>query len=181
MSAFPTLQSKRIKIASLSVDDAVEFHRYRADKSTNKFLSFEPESIDQTSDFLKQQPKKFNQTGTWFQLGVYLEAQLIGDIGLHFVDDQQVEIGYTLNPAFRGAGYMQEALRLVISHLLKKLNKHRIFASVDPENTPSIKLLYKLGFRKEAHHVKSLWFKGQWVDDLIFAILKEEKTKGLKK
>ena len=28
--------------------------------------------------------------------------------------------------------------------------------------------------RKEAHFVRSLWFKGEWVDDVIFAVLASE-------
>ncbi|MBK1987692.1 GNAT family N-acetyltransferase [Sphaerospermopsis aphanizomenoides BCCUSP55] len=32
----------------------------------------------------------------------------------------------------------------------------------------------RLGMRREGHFVKSLWFKGEWVDELWFAILREE-------
>jgi RimJ/RimL family protein N-acetyltransferase len=44
-------------------------------------------------------------------------------------------------------------------------------ASVDPDNTNSIQLVERIGFRKEAHFVESLYIKGRWADDLIYALL----------
>ena len=62
--------------------------------------------------------------------------------------------------------------------LIFDLKKHRITASIDPRNTSSIRLIERLGFRKEAHFKQSLFFHGEWVDDLIYAMLAEEwKTK----
>jgi RimJ/RimL family protein N-acetyltransferase len=54
------------------------------------------------------------------------------------------------------------------------LDTHRVFASVDPRNTASMALFEHLGMRPEAHFRQSLWFKGDWVDDVVFAILKSE-------
>ena len=49
---------------------------------------------------------------------------------------------------------------------------------MDPRNEPSVALLERVGMRKEAHFRKSLWFKGEWVDDMVLAILKSEWTGG---
>jgi RimJ/RimL family protein N-acetyltransferase len=49
-----------------------------------------------------------------------------------------------------------------------------VFASVDPRNVSSMRLLERVGMRKEAHFVQSLWFKDEWVDDVIFAMLAAE-------
>lgn len=49
--------------------------------------------------------------------------------------------------------------------------------SVDPENTNSIQLLEKIGFRKEAHFVESLFINGKWVDDLIYAMIDKDWEK----
>ena len=115
---------------------------------------------------------------------VIIEKQsdkLIGDIGLHFfdVEHQQVEIGCTLDKNFQGKGFATEALAAVFDYLFQKLNKHRIITSIDPENKNSIKLVERLGFRKEAHFVESIFMNGKWVDDLIYALLEKDwqKTK----
>ena len=56
------------------------------------------------------------------------------------------------------------------------MKKRRIIASVDPRNTVSIRLIERIGFRKEAHFKESYYLRGEWVDDLIYAKLKEEWT-----
>jgi RimJ/RimL family protein N-acetyltransferase len=45
---------------------------------------------------------------------------------------------------------------------------------VDPRNEPSVALLKRVGMRQEAHFRESLWFKGEWVDDMVFGILGSE-------
>jgi RimJ/RimL family protein N-acetyltransferase len=62
----------------------------------------------------------------------------------------------------------------VINYLFFDLNKHRVSASVDPNNTKSIKLLEKLGMRKEAYFIKSYRMGDMWLDDFIYAMLEEE-------
>ena len=100
---------------------------------------------------------------------------LIGDIGLHFLPDiAQVEIGYALDPLFQGKGYAEEAVRGVLRYLFKELKKHRVIASVDPDNERSIHLLLKLGMRKEAHFKKSYLIGDEYYDDCIYALLDEE-------
>lgn len=86
----------------------------------------------------------------------------------------QVEIGYTLSLEYQGNGYATESVINVINYLFNNLKKHRITASVDPENVRSAVLLERIGMRKEAHFKKSFWFNNEWVDDVVYAILKEE-------
>ncbi len=62
----------------------------------------------------------------------------------------------------------------MIDFLFENTDIHRVYGSIDPRNKPSLKLFQNLSFRQEAHFVKSLWFKGEWVDDVVFAFLKEE-------
>jgi RimJ/RimL family protein N-acetyltransferase len=57
------------------------------------------------------------------------------------------------------------------------LKKHRIITSIDPENTNSIKLVERIGFRKEAHFIESLFINGKWVDDIVYAITRKDWDK----
>jgi RimJ/RimL family protein N-acetyltransferase len=57
------------------------------------------------------------------------------------------------------------------------LGKHRIIASIDPENIFSLRLVEKVGFRKEAHFVESIYEDGKWVDDLIYALIEKDWEK----
>jgi RimJ/RimL family protein N-acetyltransferase len=54
------------------------------------------------------------------------------------------------------------------------LKKHRIIASVDPENIASLQLCERMKMRNEAHFMESIWFKDRWVDDVVYGILDRE-------
>lgn len=54
------------------------------------------------------------------------------------------------------------------------LGKHRVTASVDLRNEPSLRLLRRVGMRQEAHFRENLLFKGEWADDVVFAVLRSE-------
>ena len=104
------------------------------------------------------------------------ENRLIGDMGIIFTGHErmQVEVGCTLNKAFQGKGYATEALTAMVNHFFMTLKKHRIVASIDPRNTASIRLIERLGFRKEAHFKESYFLRGEWVDDIIYAMLDKD-------
>jgi len=173
-------QTKRLYIRPICLEDKSDVFEYRSQVDTYKYLSLIPNDVSDIEKFINQTSPDFNIPGTWFQFVILLNdnQRLIGDIGLHFLntseENKQVELGYTLNPDFQGKGFANEALTEIIDYLFKVLSKHRITASIDPENTSSINLIEKLGFRKEAHFKKSLFFHGEWVDDLVYALLSEE-------
>lgn len=55
-----------------------------------------------------------------------------------------------------------------------ELNKHRVIAITDTENTAAYRLLEKLGFRREGHFIKNVFFKGAWGDGYQYALLRDE-------
>lgn len=113
----------------------------------------------------------------WNQIAIELlgDGTLIGDCGIHILDDTRIaEFGITLDPQHHSQGYATEALKAVIELLFLTCKKHRVFASVDPRNLPSLALMERLSMRKEGHFIQSLWLNESWVDDVIFAILESE-------
>ncbi|HEY70651.1 MAG TPA: GNAT family N-acetyltransferase [Anaerolineae bacterium] len=175
----PTIQTKRLEIRALTVDDAELFYAYRSLPEVYRFQQWMPESAAEVVQFLtKMHLHGFDAADTWFQLGLFLKShdELIGDMGLHFLapDNEQVEISFTISPAHQRRGYAQEAATAVMVHLFQRMNKHRIIALVDPNNNDSISLLEKLGLRKEGHFRKSIRIRGVWEDDLLYAVLREE-------
>ena len=132
--------------------------------------------IEDVHSFIKKVSEKINIENTWFQLVIINidSCMIIGAIGIHFINGEQAEIGYTIDKEQQCKGYATEALKATINFLFTDLNKHRIIGSIDPLNIKSIGLIEKLGFRKEAHFKKSIMINGEWVDDLIYAILKDE-------
>lgn len=176
MNNFTTITTDRLTLRRLKIEDREEFFRYRSLPEVYKYQSFTPKNIEEIDDFINNNPINFNIVDTWFQLAICNNGGiLMGDIGIHFLqDNEQVEIGYTLSPKYQGEGYAIEAIKAVINYLFLDLKKHRITASVDPDNTKSIRLLEKLGMRKEGHFIKSFRMGDMWFDDCIYAILEEE-------
>lgn len=173
------LSTARLNLRPLDTADAKELFSYRSDRFSNRYQGWIPESLAEAEEFINTRVSPvINIKGTWFQFAVILKAtgKIIGDIGLHFFDNEnrQVELGCTLSINNQGKGYATEAIREVIKYLFITLDKHRVIAVIDPENSGSINLFERLGFRKEAHFRKCRWLNGTWVDDLVYALLREE-------
>ncbi|WP_298518425.1 GNAT family protein [uncultured Kordia sp.] len=175
------IETETLLLRPIRLEDSIQVFDYRSDANTNKFQNFVPTDVSQVDEFIAENPSQFNVPNTWFQLVIIEKSsqKIIGDLGIHFIagDHQQCELGCTLHKDFHGKGYATKAMALVIDYLFNTLNKHRIIASVDPENTASIQLLERLRFRKEAHFKQSLFFKGTWVDDVVYAVLQHEWNK----
>jgi RimJ/RimL family protein N-acetyltransferase len=172
----PEIQTERLLLRELALDDATAMYSYRSDPSAMRYQTWHPTSEREVLAFIKKNKGiKFDSAGTWFQLGIYLKPtkELIGDIGLHFLpsENQQVEIGFTLSSKHQHKGYAAEAVRQVLHYLFADLHKHRVIASVDPGNDACIKLLETMGMHKEAHFRKSIWTGKEWADDIIYALL----------
>jgi RimJ/RimL family protein N-acetyltransferase len=171
-------ETKRLILRPITLDDKNEIFEYRCDKDTNKYQGWIPETIDDVETFIGKIAKQINEPFTWFQF-VIIEKQtqkIIGDLGIHFFDNEnmQVEIGCTLNKDFQNQGYATESIKRVIDYLFKEMNKHRIITSIDPGNKNSIRLVERIGFRKEAHLVESIFINGKWVDDLVYALIEKD-------
>lgn len=180
-----TLQiiSEHLLMRPVQIEDADSVFRYRSDAEANKYQGWVPREMKDVREFIGQKiASEINLPGTWFQLAIIKrdDNELIGDVGIHFLstDNLQLELGCTLNMAYQGKGYAIEALREIIGYLFTQLGKHRIVASIDPRNMPSIRLFERLGFRREAHFRESLFINGEWVDDMIYAVLKDEWFAG---
>lgn len=174
----PEIVTGRLILSRLSAADSVALFSYRRLPEVSRYQNWEPQSLGDAAEFIDGLATvEFDTPGTWFQFGIRLResGDLVGDFGVHFLEDgQQAEIGVTLAPEWQGLGLGSEALIAVLDCLFGPMGKHRVVASVDPRNTPSVTLMRRVGMRQEAHFRQSLRFKGEWVDDVVFAALGPE-------
>jgi RimJ/RimL family protein N-acetyltransferase len=170
------IQTNRLVIKDLIPSNAEDMFTYRADEEISKYQSFCPKRINDVLSFIGDSTKNFDEQNNWFQVGIFFNEKIIGDIGIHFIgpENKQVEIGYTISRDFQRQGFGKEAVIGVINYLFNDLKKHRIIASLDPMNSASIALLESIGFRKEGLLKKSIFNQGIWKDDLLYALLNEE-------
>lgn len=171
-------KTERLIIRLAEPEDAAGIFSYRSDFDENKYQGWFPDSAEDVCDYIKNMPKVMDVANVCFQFVIILasEIRLIGDMGIIFTNhnNTQAEIGCTLHKDYQRKGYATEALKAMVDYLFGTLDKHRIVASIDPRNTPSIQLIERLGFRKEAHFRESYYLRGEWVDDIIYAKLKGE-------
>ena len=176
------INTDRLFLRPINLDNIEAIFNYRSDAVTNKYQNWIPETHHDVNIFINDRVSAIiDLFDTWYQFVIIKkdDLKLIGDIGIHFLDlnEKQVEIGITLDKNFQGMGYATEALKQIIKYLFTDLNKHRIMVSLDPRNIKSISLFERLGFRKEAHFKESILSDGVWIDDLVYALLKDEWIK----
>jgi RimJ/RimL family protein N-acetyltransferase len=171
------LATARLRLDALRPDDAAALFACRADPVVSRYQGWRPASLDDAARFIqRQQMVVFDTPGSWFQFAIRLRetGEFVGDLGLHFVDADTVEFGVTLSPGHQGRGLAAEAVRAALALVFGELGRHRVFASVDPRNLACVRLLERLGLRKEAHHRES-WRDGEgWADDAVYAMLAAE-------
>jgi RimJ/RimL family protein N-acetyltransferase len=171
------LATARLRLDLLRAQDAEALFACRADPAVARFQGWCPSDVSEVRKFIEGQPAEAAPAG-WFQRAIRLrtDGRLIGDLGLNLPQDRTdaVEFGISIAPAWQGQGYASEVSRGVFDHVFGQLHRHRIRASVDPRNLASVAMLRALGMRQEAHHRQSLWLHGEWVDDVIFALLASE-------
>lgn len=171
------LATDRLWFDGLRESDAAALFAYRSDPDVSRYQGWRPESLAEAKGFIRNQAGLAAPSpGQWFQRAIRRidDGNLIGDLGLCLSDDRQAEFGITLAPSAQGQGFAREALGGLFQALFGRLDVHRVHASVDPRNLPSMALLKAVGMRQEAHFHESLRFRGEWVDDVIFALLARE-------
>lgn len=171
------LRTARLRLDGLRAADAPTLFAYRADPRVSRFQGWCPASLTEAANFIaRQQAQAFAQLGSWCQLALRREPEtaLIGDVGVHFVDADTLEFGITVAPAAQQRGLAAEAAQAVLALAFETLGRHRVYAEVDPRNLACVRLLERLGMRREALF-REHWRDGDgWADTAIHAILDHE-------
>ncbi|MGC5327402.1 GNAT family N-acetyltransferase [Brevibacillus sp. SYSU BS000544] len=178
---FPTIETERLVLREISVDDASDLYAYYSDREVTKYLDwFGPESEEHAVKIINYWSEQF-QEDTFMRFGITLkgENKIIGTIPINPVRGPfrwrlPVVLGYELSQDYWNQGIMTEALKAVITYTFETLGNHRMIAEVIPENTASLKVLEKLGFQQEGLLRQHLWHDGTktWHDVITLALLK---------
>jgi RimJ/RimL family protein N-acetyltransferase len=114
--------------------------------------------------------------GDCLTLAAATDAGVVGIVELVWRSelDRAAELGYVFHPDHAGRGLATEAATAVMEWGFNEFGLHRIYARCHSRNDASARLMTRLGMRQEAHHVESYLFRGEWADQLVFAILAPE-------
>ena len=165
-------ETERLILRRYEKEDLQDLFEYLSDKEVVQYEPYRPQNIDETKENLEW------RIGTDEMIAVELKSShtMIGNVYLGKREFDALEIGYVFNRKYWGQGYAVESCQALMQQAFAN-GVHRIFAECDPMNTRSWKLLEKLGFQREAHLRKNVYFwkdeNGQaiWKDTYIYAKL----------
>jgi RimJ/RimL family protein N-acetyltransferase len=159
---FPTIESKRVRLREFAERDLPEFARYRALPEVARYQSWEQYTLEDAKLlYATQLGTAFGSSNSWHQVAIAdkIDDALIGDCAWHFLEGEELEIGFTLAPQQQGRGLAKEAVELLLGHAFKGMGQRRVFAITDAENLSAQKLLLSLGFQMQAE--RDVIFKGR--------------------
>lgn len=179
------IRTDRLDLRPFQPGDLAALHAYLSRPDVARYLYSEAsveEEGTRGSLAKKQERTALRRAGDVLNLAVVVRetGQLVGDVLLFWTNAQhrQGEIGYVFHPDHGGRGYATEASREMLRLGFVELGLHRIIGRMDVRNTASARVLERLGMRREAHLRENEWVKGEWTDEVIYAMLGREWRTG---
>lgn len=166
------IETDRLFIRDFEFKDWLAVFDYTSDANVMRYI---PEGI-----LTEEETKVFicdNLTGAIEKFPVVLKDKniLIDHIDFHpYFGEHTYEIGWVFNPKYYNRGFATEAARAMLNYGFQELDIHRIIATCQPENSPSFRVMEKIGMTREGHFKKCIPHGKDWWDEYYYAILKEE-------
>ncbi|MGH3761257.1 GNAT family N-acetyltransferase [Actinophytocola sp.] len=170
----------RLILRPFTEDDFEAMYAYQSLPEVARYLYWGPRDRAATAEALKLRMSMtvLEREGDSLVLAVLLRetGELVGDVNLAWQSEahQQGEFGFVFDPAHHGRGYAAEAAVEMLRLGFEGIGLHRIIGRCDGRNEASAKLMAKLGMRREAHFVRNEIVKGEWTDEVVYAMLADE-------
>lgn len=177
---FPTLETDRLLLRRMTLDDLGFYLMHFSTPEIIQGSGFPaPADLDAAREELVTYCIKPFEENTGIRWGIELRGRegLIGTCGLHkWVKESgyRAEVGYDLQPGHWGTGIMKEALTAAIRYAFGTMALNRIELLCFRDNERSRRLAEGLGFRLEGVLREHAFFEGRFIDDLQFALLKQD-------
>ncbi|KAA0965970.1 GNAT family N-acetyltransferase [Sporosarcina sp. ANT_H38] len=173
------LKGENVIMREMEEKDWIDVHEYASQPAVCRYQPWGPNNEEESELFVKQVIKDAkNNPRTRFVFAVFLKGngKMIGsgEFNIRDYSNKAGEIGYIINPGYWGMGYATEVAKLLIGFGFENLNLHRIYATCDPRNIGSSKVLEKIGMAKEGRMREDLLIKDGWRDSLLYSILVQE-------
>jgi RimJ/RimL family protein N-acetyltransferase len=178
------VRTERLELRPHRMDDLDDLLAFHSDPEVVRYVPWPVRDREQTRVALeaKLDRGRLTEEGQWLVLAIQLRetGTVIGEVLLKWASeaDQLGELGYALHADYQGKGLASEAAREMLRLGFEELGLRRIVAILDDRNTASALLLERLGMRQEAHHLRARWFKDEWCNDFVYAMLKDEWISG---
>lgn len=122
-----------------------------------------------------------HQAGSDYGYVISYNLQLIGRIGIHYINHQNKSgaIGYWIGKEWEGKGIITRACVALLQNCFTDLQLNRIEIRCGTGNQKSAAIPERLCFTKEGVLRQAEWVNGRFHDLALYSLLKEEWHKGL--
>jgi RimJ/RimL family protein N-acetyltransferase len=175
---FPFIEGDRIYLREVRVSDVNEnYYRWMNDPEITQYLEsrFYPNSMETLQEYVKT--RMGNPNEIFLAIVAKDSDKHIGNIKLgpinwtHRIGDIGIIIG---EKEYWGKGYAKEAIQLMAKYAFDTLNLHKVTAGCYLPNEGAIKAFQNAGFDKEGVRKKHGYYKGKYIDSVLFGLIKEE-------
>ena len=142
------IKTERLILKPMGTADLETANSYSLDEQNTRFMCFLPNrDSEETLQFLKNVESEWQKEYPGFyEFAVYYRETHIGAVSVYF-DDGIGELGWIINRRYWGNGFAYEAAKAMIDYFTS-IGHHRFVAHCDTENTPSYRLMEKLGMTR---------------------------------
>lgn len=176
---FVPLQTRRLIVRSPTLDDIGNLHARRNHPDVAVLQDWEtPYPLEKAQALVESVIEEGQPTNNewWLAIISRPDGVVVGDLALHLTSEgRTAEVGYSLDREQWGQGYASEALAVLVDYLFDSLDVVRVFGMLDPVNVASARVLERTGFLYEGRTKKSYWKAGEFSDDLIYGMTKEDR------
>ncbi|TDL82771.1 GNAT family N-acetyltransferase [Peribacillus frigoritolerans] len=175
---FPIIETKRLILREVTLDDAEDIYSYLSDQDVVKHMGLDPcQTVEDAWNEIKWYQSIYEE-GIGIRWGITLKDsdKMIGSCGFlnMAAKHYRAEAGFELSKDYWGKGIASEALEAVVKYGYKHLQLERIEALIEPANLPSQKLVEKLGFRREGLLRHYEYTCGKFDDLYMYSVLKKD-------
>jgi RimJ/RimL family protein N-acetyltransferase len=176
------IETDRLTLRRYLETDYDDLLKLQSSPDVTRFLLYDPKTPEQVRESLagRMADVPMDTDGQALTTAVILRetGQHVGEVTLFLnsVEHRTGEIGFVFHSDFHGRGFAAEASIELLRLGFEELGLNRIIGRLDARNTGSANLLKRLGLRQEAHFVRNEFLKGEWTDELVFALLADEWT-----
>jgi RimJ/RimL family protein N-acetyltransferase len=181
---FP-LRTDRLLLRPFNDADLDALHDMQRREEVVRYLYWGTRSREQMGEMLERIKRltSFEADGHGIRVAAVLpeSGTVVGDISLNRVSREhaQGEIGFVIHPDHQGRGYATEACATLMRLGFEELGLHRITGRADARNVGSVRVMERLGMRREAYFQENEFIKDEWSDEVVYAILAAEwKARG---
>lgn len=172
-------QEDKVRLRALKLEDT-EGHFYnRFDTQARRFVNCEvelPPTSNECNKFAEKYKDFASGTGRLMFTIETLDGKNLGEINLNSIDERNgtFSIGMQIDRDFRGKGYGTNAMRILFRYAFLERRLNKFNASVLDGNIGSVSMIKKLGCKQEGMRRQVVYTNGQYMDELLFGLTKDE-------